>query len=412
MRRETGHRAFSNVFKIWLAALLLLASAVAASAQEARPSPDPCDDCPPTVTISGTIRDCAGVGVPGVTVVIQGGTGSTYPATTNFAGFYRVDGLPLDDYTITPTAATGFFFSPRNRETFFGTTGANFSRYRRDNRANFDGDCRTDISTFHRGNGQWRFIRSSDNQLDGFTLGVSGEIAAPGDYDGDGKTDGAVFNPGSGVWSVRRSSDNVTYSLQYGTTADIPVARDYDGDGRTDVAVFRPGNATWYIRRSSDGGDDYIPFGVTGDRVVPGDYDGDNRDDIAVFRPSDRTWYIRHPDGNFHGVPFGLASDWPAQADYDGDGKTDIAVFRPGPGDWYVLYSSNGGVLSTHWGASGDRPVPGDYDGDGRANIAVQRPDSQGVWWVLLDPSTGAHYGVSFLPAEFPVPAGYLTPLF
>jgi subtilisin family serine protease len=282
----------------------------------------------------------------------------------------------------------------------------------RDPRADFDGDQRTDVSTFHRGTGEWRSLNSSNGQTISYTppFGASGDIATPGDYNGDGKTDRAVFRPSNGTWYVATNAGGSFYTVQFGSTGDIPVARDYDGDGRTDHAVFRPGTAIWYILNSSNGTWTVVQFGQTGDRVVPGYYDDDNKADIAVFRPSDGYWYIRRADGSFYGVPFGVTSDWPVQADYDGDGITDIAVFRPGDGDWYILNSS-AGFQSLHWGQSGDRPVPGDYDGDGRADVAVQRPDSSAAWYILKS-STGGYDVIGFPPAEFPVPGGYLTPLY
>lgn len=286
-------------------------------------------------------------------------------------------------------------------------------RANRDPRADFDGDQRTDISIFHRGTGQW-LSRNSSNGVDVSYIpqfGQSGDIATPGDYNGDGKTDRAVFRPGNATWYIATDT-NVpsSYEVQFGQTADIPVARDYDGDGRTDLALFRPGPGTWHIRNSSNSSVTVVQFGQSGDRVVPGYYDDDDKADIAVFRPSNATWYIRRADGSFYGVPFGVVSDWPVQADYDGDGKTDIAVFRAGAGDWYIQGSSSG-FQSLHWGQSGDRPVPGDYDGDGKADIAVQRPDSSAAWYILKS-STGTFDAVSFYPAEFPVPGGYLTPLY
>jgi hypothetical protein len=122
----------------------------------------------------------------------------------------------------------------------------------RHNRADFDGDCKTDISVFNRGTRDWISLNSSNGGYVSVKFGQSGDIIAPGDYDGGGKTDRAVFRPGTPAqWWVLRSSDGAHYVVRWGVSGDIPVARDYDGDNRTDVAVFRPSDATWYIRRSS-----------------------------------------------------------------------------------------------------------------------------------------------------------------
>jgi subtilisin family serine protease len=282
----------------------------------------------------------------------------------------------------------------------------------RDVRADFDGDLRTDVSIFHRGTGQWLSRNSSNGQDVSFTppFGQSGDIPTPGDYNGDGRTDRAVFRPGNATWYIATDTTGSFTTVQFGQTADIPVARDYDGDDKTDLALFRPGTATWHIKNSGNGSVTVVSFGLTGDRVVPGYYDNDDLADIAVFRPSDSTWYIRRPDGSFYGIPFGVTSDWPVQADYDGDGLTDVAIFRPGAGQWWILKSSTNSAQVYNWGMSGDRPVPGDYDGDGKADVAVQRPDSNGTWYVISS-STGNWSATNFF-SEYPVPGGYLTPLY
>lgn len=235
------------------------------------------------------------------------------------------------------------------------------------------------------------------------------------DFDGNYKTDISVFNQNTGEWRSRNISNNQDVSFYFGQSGDIPTTGDYNGDGKTDYAVFRPSNTIWYILNSRDNSVAYVQFGLSDDRLVPGDYDGDARADVAVFRPSNSTWYIRRADGSFYGVQFGVTSDWPVQADYNGDGLTDIAIFQPSTGYWYVRWPDGtfyGGPL----GGSGDRPVPGDYDGDGKADFAVQRAGT-GTWYIY-NSATGTYTIVNpcstFLNScsEFPVPGGYLTPLY
>jgi hypothetical protein len=393
-----------GLFKLWLmAAALLMATSLAAFAQEAQPIP--CPDCPIPIIVSGTVRTCSGAPLAGVTVIIEGDNGVSVTKVTNPQGGYSVS-LADATYTATPIATTGYFFSPQSTDA----NPASFIRYRRDNRANFDGDCRTDVSVFDRATGVWTSLNSSNNQTVSYSFGQSGDIATPGDYNADGKTDYAVFRPSNGTWYIETdSSTPFTFqAIPFGLNGDIPVARDYDGDNKTDVAVFRPSDRHWYILGSATGFQ-VIQWGLSDDRLTPGDYDGDNKDDVAVYRPSDGTWYIhRSSDGGLTAVQFGVATDAPVQADYDGDGRTDIAVYRPSNGTWYILNSTLG-WQEVQWGLMDDRVAPGDYSGDGRADTAVQR-HRMNQWWIR-DIATGEQTLLYFSP-EFPVPAAYLTPLY
>lgn len=405
MSKANGKLSARGGLRIWLIATLLLTLPLGAVAQKA--APEQCQDppCPHQVVVRGTVRNCAGQPVPGVTVVIQGDNVST-TRVTNSTGQYTAF-LTAGTYTVTPTPNGRYFFSPPSQESDgFGAT--DFTRYPRDNRANFDGDCKTDVSDFDRGSGLWRSQNSSDGQEVFFYFGQSADVLTPGDYNGDGRTDRAVFRPGNATWYVATDTSGSFYGVQFGETADVPAAGDYDGDGQTDIAVFRHAGGYWFIRRP-DGSANVVQFGATGDIPAPGDYDGDGKTDIAVFRPGPADWYIlRSSDGQVQSVHWGQSGDRPVQADYDDDGKADIAIFRLGSGDWWILNSSNGQTQFVHWGQSGDRPVPGDYDGDGRADIAIQRPDSTGAFWILPS-STGNYYVVSTF-GQFPVPLGYLSP--
>jgi hypothetical protein len=406
MCKETRKPRTQSLFKIWFAAVvLLMAASMAAYAQE--PAPTQCPGCEPPmlIQVSGTVRNCAGAPLTGVVVNLEGDNGTSVNVTTNASGVYSIF-LQKAEYIATPFDSTGYFYAPQSSTN----NPASFTRYPRDNRANFDGDCRTDVSTYNRGSGEWRTRNSSNGQVVSFFFGQSADIATPGDYNADGRTDRAVFRPGNGTWYIATDTSGAFYGVQFGTSGDIPVPRDYDGDNKTDIAVFRPGEANWYILNSSLNSLTVVHFGETGDRVVPGDYDGDGRANIAVFHPGPTgVWKIRRDDGTTDEFQFGVTSDWPVQADYNGDGITDVAVWRPSDGFWYFR-RPDGTFYGFPFGLTGDRPVPGDYDGDGSADVAVQRPDSNGTWHLLN--STAGYTAVNFPPAEFPVPGGYLTPLY
>ena len=405
MNEKTRNHPTQGWIKIlFMLAALLIAPSLTTHAQDE--SVPPCPDCPPPVRVKGTVRNCAGAPLAGITVNIDGEKGNSFVVTTSAAGTYNVL-LPFDIYTATPVPTTGYFFSPQNA----GPNNPTFTRYPRDNRANFDGDCKTDVAVFRASDGLWASLNSSNAALVKYNFGTSGDIATPGDYNADGKTDYAVFRPSEGNWYIETdTSTPLAFDvIHWGLSGDIPVPRDYDGDAKTDVAVFRPSERIWYILGSSTGFQ-AIQWGYSDDRLTPGDYDGDNKDDIAVFRPSNGTWYVRRSsDGGLIEFQWGLSTDLPVQADYDDDGRTDFAVYRGSDQKWYVYGSTIGWTELPAWGLSTDRLVPGDYSGDRRADAAVQRP-TNGVFYIR-DTVTNAETQVPF-SSDFPVAAAYLTPLY
>ena len=271
-------------------------------------------------------------------------------------------------------------------------------------RFDFDGDEKADLSIFRPSNGEWWYQRSSNGGNAAAQFGSANDSMTPGDYTGDGKTDIAFWRPTTGEWFVLRSEDFSYYSAPFGTNGDIPRPSDFDGDGTTDFIVYRPAQNTWF-RINSIGLTSFRHFGSGGDKPVTGDFDGDGKSDPAIFRPSTGDWWYQSSINNAQlAVRWGISTDLPVPADFDGDGKTDLAVYRTGT--WYIINSSNGSTTTVNFGLSTDKPVPADYDGDGRTDIAVFRP-STGIWY--LNRSTAGFGALQWgVAGDIPMPGVFL----
>lgn len=258
----------------------------------------------------------------------------------------------------------------------------------------YDGDQRSDVSTYRPSEGNWYLSRSASGFF-AVNFGLATDRLVPADYDDDGRTDIAVYRPSEGTWYILNSSNGTFSAANFGVASDHPAPADYDGDGNADLAVFRPGEGAWYIANSSSGTFTVYQWGQNGDIPAIGDLDGDRRADISIYRPETSTWWSIHSsDGTFHGEQFGLTSDKIVPGDYDGDGKTDLAVYRPSEGNWYIRFSATSTFGGFNFGLADDIPSPGDFDGDGGADRAVFRP-SNGKWYITRS-SDG-----SFIDADF-----------
>lgn len=275
----------------------------------------------------------------------------------------------------------------------------------------FDGDGRSDVSTFRPAAGTWNIIPSSGGANASTPWGLASDIITPADFDGDNRTDIAVFRPSNGVWYIFNSFTSTATITQFGSSGDIPRPNDFDGDGRADLTVFRPSDGVWYELRSLTNQFFAQQFGSNGDAPQIVDFDGDGIGDLSVFRPSDGTWhFFRSSDSTYVAFPFGVSTDKPVPADYDGDGKTDTAVFRasadPSQPDFFILLTGTQSFQGASWGSIGDLPVVADYDGDGKADIGVFRP-STNDWYLLR--TTAGFGSVNFgQPGDRAVEAAYL----
>lgn len=294
----------------------------------------------------------------------------------------------------------------------------------------FDGDGKTDvvvarviIDLFERQPLQWWILGSATNQpMPVINFGAfrnPGHIPIPADYDGDGKTDIAVYLRGNGdanqaFFYVLRSSDGRVAYIPWGIERDDPyLTQDFDGDGKADPTVVRcfiPGNPpitlenwTWYILESRNNYQTYRveEFGKCDEnqkRPIRGDFDGDRKADLAYFQESDvlqngqttpaNRFYIKLSSrrNTIRTDRFDYAQNGAViEGDFDGDGKTDIASARTeqqgefGYRWWYWIRSSDGQFVAKQFGlnhpnfAQTDLFVPGDYDGDGITDTAVYR---------------------------------------
>ncbi len=257
----------------------------------------------------------------------------------------------------------------------------------KNNVSDFDGDGRTDFSTFNPTNGLWKIETSSNNASNATYFGTNNDKNVSGDYDGDGKSDIAVFRPVEGAWYILGSASGFR-AQQFGANGDVPVAADYDSDGKTDIAVWRPSNGFWYIQQSTLGFRAQ-QFGISSDKVLTGDFDNDGKSDLIAWRPSSGIWYVLQSTSNsLLARQFGISTDKPLAGDFDGDGKSDFAVYRSSEGIWYVMNSANDSLTVNRFGNSTDFPIPADYDGDGKTDIAVFRPNNNA--WYQLGSASGA----------------------
>jgi subtilisin-like proprotein convertase family protein len=287
-------------------------------------------------------------------------------------------------------------------------------------KADFDGDAKTDLSTWRGSNGTWYTLNSSSNTSFDLPWGAGYapyfDVPVPGDYDGDGKTDHAIWRGGDSIWYIRKSSNGQAilqpWGASYAPYFDVPTPGDYDGDGKTDLAIWRPTDGTFYVLKSADGSFLIQPWGSAGDTPTPGDYDGDGKTDFAYWRPSNGTWFIKNSSGGNQIIPWGAGYapyfDAPVQADYDGDGKTDLAIWRGQDSLWYIRKSSDLQSFVQPWGAKyapyNDIPIPGDYDGDGKADIAVWR-STTATWFVRRSSNGSFLVQTHGQPDDSPVPA-------
>jgi hypothetical protein len=254
-------------------------------------------------------------------------------------------------------------------------------------RNDFNGDGRTDFSTFRPATGTWFILPNGSTTFTGRNFGATGDRLQPFDYDGDGTTDLGVYRNGTWFYTTGTGASTVANGIQFGVASDIPVIGDYVGDNKADLTVYRPATGVWYTRDGGTGAVTAVQWGGDlSDVPAPGDFDGDCKTDYAVRRTTNdpaatnTTWFVRRSSGGATSYRWGTSAMQMALGDYDGDNRTDIGVVATVNGNyfWYVLSANATTVIvnGVNFGVAGDVVVPGDYTGTAATDLAIWRPSS------------------------------------
>ncbi len=288
----------------------------------------------------------------------------------------------------------------------------------------FNGDGRSDVATFVRGNGTVTssagdvFVAlSTGGSFGGGAkwndwLGIGDEIPLAGDFNGDGKDDIAIVHRGASgdsaqgnVWVGLSSGSSfgggALWNSWFCVNNEIPLVGDFNGDGKADLVTFHRGGSgdpaqgkVWVALSTGSAfgaGQQWHSWFCVNDEVpMVGDANGDGKDDIITFHrgasgdPAQGYVWVALSTGTSFGASqqwsswFCVGTELPGVADFGGDGRSDVATFLRGAGtttspagDVYVEFSG---------GSSFVPPAPKWNDWFGTGTEVVQPAPSPALW--------------------------------
>ncbi|WP_143175730.1 FG-GAP repeat domain-containing protein [Cryptosporangium aurantiacum] len=268
----------------------------------------------------------------------------------------------------------------------------------------FDGNRRDDVVAFTRGEGGDVYVaRSTGTRFDGIgdlwsdTFAFWSQAPLTGDFDGDGRSDVAAFARGNkptvtvALSTGRSFGPPQVWATSFAPNVEIPAVGDVNGDGRDDVLAFRRGHdavvsVALSTGRSFGAATPWHGHFATGASIpVVGDVNGDGRDDVVAFT---RYGAADVAVALSTGRSFGRAAWWsgwfaedqalPGLGDVNGDGRADAVAFARGRSAEVTVALSTGRSFQrrpTPWLASWATreavPGLGDFNGDGRDDVAA-----------------------------------------
>ena len=346
-------------------------------------------------SISGTVRDISGVGMPGVTMTLSGSMTGTI--ITGADGSYAFTNLPGGgNYSVTPSLAK-FMFSP---------PFATFNNLSSNRVVNFVGR----VATFTISGGVIN-VDNGFNIGDGFTIGLTGtrtgtavttssgysfsELPVDGDYTVTASFGNRLFThfnllpPTSHSFTALSSNVTANFSakrLGFGTGNLDPLGidrGDLNGDGKLDVVVATTTGSNIHVLLGNGDGTLQTQVAYPADAnpadVVIADFDGDGKADVAsanIFG-SNVSIFVGNGDGTLKtrvNYPVGSQPSNLSVSDFNNDGKIDLATLGS-PNTLSILLGNGNGTfqpaINRTIATAVASVLPGDLNGDGKADLVL-----------------------------------------
>lgn len=244
----------------------------------------------------------------------------------------------------------------------------------------FNGDRKTDLLVYYNGDGNWWLGQSRGKTFDwtiatntrGFGNLLDGDHGLHvGDYDGDGRTDIAFYYKGDGLWWLGLSNGSqfawhlASDTKGFGNLLDRGhkvMTADVNGDRKSDVVFYHNGDGTFWAGLSDGRALNWVQAAHVpglGDLLSPDhrielkDIDGDAKDDLFVYSAIKGSLHVGISNGSQFALQepadvsgFGNLLD-PTRALFVGNfadpDKASVMFHYAGDSNWWVgSYNGSG----------------------------------------------------------------------